>query len=210
MVKVKICGLKRPEDISAVNVAKPDYVGFIFVEGTKRYVSPEQAAQLKGDLSDQIQVVGVFVNAPIESIVTICQAGTIDLVQLHGEEDTHYINELKGQVDQAIIKSVAVGEDFIEDLVVEGSRADYLLFDSLSPNRGGSGKVFDWQKLSKFQGQDFFLAGGLGLENIEVALKVVRPYTVDASSSLETDGVKDPEKIQAFVAKIREVTDDKG
>ena len=204
MVKVKICGLRRPEDIEAANAAKPDYVGFIFVEGTKRYVEPIQAAQFRKDLAGDIQTVGVFVNARIEKIVAICQAGTIDLVQLHGEEDQAYIAHLKGQVDQHIIKSVAVGDE----LVVDPNQADYLLFDSLSPSRGGSGKIFDWKMVSAYQEKPFFLAGGLGVENIEEALKVVRPYAVDASSSLETDGVKDPVKMQEFVAKIREVTHD--
>ena len=204
MVKVKICGLRRPEDIEAANAAKPDYVGFIFVEGTKRYVEPIQAAQFRKDLAGDIQTVGVFVNARIEKIVAICKAGIIDVIQLHGEEDATYIDQLKGQVDQEIIKSVAVGDD----LVVAPNQADYLLFDSLSPSRGGSGKIFDWQMVSAYKEKPFFLAGGLGVENIEEALKVVRPYAVDASSSLETDGVKDPVKMQEFVAKIREVTHD--
>ncbi|MFS4085723.1 phosphoribosylanthranilate isomerase [Aerococcus urinaeequi] len=204
MVKVKICGLRRPEDIEAANAAKPDYVGFIFVEGTKRYVEPIQAAQFRKDLAGDIQTVGVFVNARIEKIVAICKAGIIDVIQLHGEEDATYIDQLKGQVDQEIIKSVAVGDE----LVVDPNQADYLLFDSLSPSRGGSGKVFDWQMVSAYQEKPFFLAGGLGVENIEEALKVVQPYAVDASSSLETDGVKDPVKMQEFVAKIREVTHD--
>ena len=204
MVKVKICGLRRPEDIEAANVAKPDYVGFIFVPETKRYVKPDLAASFRRDLAADIQTVGVFVNAPIEEIVAICQAGTIDLVQLHGEEDQAYIAHLKGQVDQHIIKSVAVGDE----LVVDPNQADYLLFDSVSPSRGGSGKIFDWQMVSAYQEKPFFLAGGLGVKNIEEALKVVRPYAVDASSSLETDGVKDPVKMQGFVAKIREVTHD--
>ena len=104
MVKVKICGLRRPEDIEAANVAKPDYVGFIFVPETKRYVKPDLAASFRRDLAADIQTVGVFVNAPIEEIVAICQAGTIDLVQLHGEEDQAYIAHLKGQVAQHIIK----------------------------------------------------------------------------------------------------------
>lgn len=204
MVKVKICGLRRPEDIEAANAAKPDFVGFIFVEGTKRYVTPDLAARFRRDLAADIQTVGVFVNAPIEEIVAVCQAGTIDLVQLHGEEDQAYIEHLKGQVDQDIIKSVAVGDE----LVVDPSQADYLLFDSLSPSRGGSGKTFNWEMVSAYQDKPFFLAGGLGVDNIEEALKVVRPYAVDASSSLETDGVKDPVKMQEFVAKIREVTHD--
>ncbi|MFW5445530.1 phosphoribosylanthranilate isomerase [Aerococcus urinaeequi] len=204
MVKVKICGLRRPEDIEAANAAKPDYVGFIFVPETKRYVKPDLAASFRRDLAADIQTVGVFVNAPIEEIVAICQAGTIDLVQLHGEEDQAYIEHLKGQVNQDIIKSVAVGDE----LVVVPNQADYLLFDSLSPSRGGSGKIFDWKMVSAYQEKPFFLAGGLGVENIEEALKVVRPYAVDASSSLETDGVKDPVKMQEFVAKIREVTHD--
>ena len=186
------------------NAAKPDYVGFIFVEGTKRYVEPIQAAQFRKDLAGDIQTVGVFVNARIEKIVAICKAGIIDVIQLHGEEDATYIDQLKGQVDQEIIKSVAVGDD----LVVAPNQADYLLFDSLSPSRGGSGKILDWQMVSAYQEKPFFLAGGLGVENIEEALKVVRPYAVDASSSLETDGVKDPVKMQKFVAKIREVTHD--
>lgn len=204
MIKVKICGLRRPEDIEAANAAKPDYVGFIFVPETKRYVKPDLAASFRRDLAADIQTVGVFVNAPIEEIVAICQAGTIDLVQLHGEEDQAYIAHLKGQVDQHIIKSVAVGDE----LVVDPNQADYLLFDSLSPSRGGSGKIFDWQMVSAYQEKPFFLAGGLGIGNIEEALKTVRPYVVDASSSLETDGVKDPVKMQKFVAKIREVTHD--
>lgn len=204
MVKVKICGLRRPEDIEAANQAQPDYIGFIFVEGTKRYVSPDWANQLKQALSTDIQTVGVFVNAPIETIISICQRGIIDVVQLHGDEDETYIIALKKQVDQAIIKSVAVGDS----LQVAATAADFLLFDSLSPSRGGSGEVFDWQLISDYTEKPFFLAGGLKLENIEDALATVQPFAVDASSALETDGVKDPEKMQAFVAKIREVTHD--
>lgn len=204
MVKVKICGLRRPEDIEAANQAKPDYIGFIFAEGTKRYVSPDWAKHLKNGLSENIQAVGVFVNAPIETIISICQRGIIDVVQLHGDEDETYIIALKKQVDQAIIKSVAVGKY----LQVEETAADFLLFDSLSQSRGGSGEVFDWQLISDYTEKPFFLAGGLKLENIEDALRTVQPFAVDASSAIETDGVKDPEKMQAFVAKIREVTHD--
>lgn len=204
MVKVKICGLKREEDILAANQAKPDYIGFIFAKKSKRYVDPDQAAQLKQTLAPDIQAVGVFVNEPIEEVVRICQQGTIDLVQLHGDEDQAYVDSLKDQVGQKIIQAISVADK----LQIKASNADYLLFDSVSASRGGSGKVFDWQVISDYTDKPFFLAGGLGVENIEEALKVVQPFAVDASSSLETDGYKDPEKMQAFVEKIREVTYD--
>jgi indole-3-glycerol phosphate synthase/phosphoribosylanthranilate isomerase len=183
---VKICGLTRPKDIDAVNTALPDYAGFVFAEHRLR-ITERTAIMLKERLDPRIKAVGVFISETIENITSL--GDTIDMIQLHGNENEEYIKKLKSLTDKPIIKAHGYAE----------SSADYLLFDSDKP---ASGKAFDWNLIPKTS-KPFFLAGGLCVDNIAEAIRCVRPFAVDVSSGMETDGVKDPDKIFEFVRMVR-------
>ena len=198
MTKIKFCGMTRAGDIAAANALRPDYIGFVFARGSRRAVTPEQAAALKADLAPGIQAVGVFVNAPPEQIAALLAAGTIDIAQLHGQEDETYLQALRALTDKPIIKAFRV--DSAADLQRAAAfPSDGLLLDS---GAGGTGTAFDWTLLRDF-GRPYFLAGGLNAENIGEAIQKYHPYAVDVSSGIETDGKKDAKKMAAFAAAVR-------
>ena len=194
MTKIKICGMVRKQDIEYVNEALPDYIGFVFAK-SKRQVTPEQARELKTILNPRILAVGVFVDAPISEIACICKAGTIDLVQLHGKEEALYIQELRKKISQPMIKAVSIKPG----IQLRDENVDYYLFDH---GKGGTGKAFDWNLIPQTQ-KPFFLAGGLNAENLRLAARKIGPYAVDLSSGVETDGVKDREKIMEAVRSVK-------
>ena len=198
MVKVKICGLKRLEDIEIVNRYKPDYIGFVFAD-SKRIVSHDLASELKDNLDSDIIPVGVFVDAPQDEILKLYNEGIIEAAQLHGSESEDYINELKKKTDGElmVIKAIEMSED-IDLSDYEKSHADYLLLDSGK----GSGKTFDWRLIGKDLKKEFFLAGGLNSSNVNEAIGEFDPYAIDLSSSLETDGFKDETKIKEIMEVI--------
>lgn len=202
MPKIKICGLKRLEDIYTVNEYKPDYIGFVFA-GKKRCISPELAYELKQHLDKIIKAVGVFVNAEIEFILKLVESGTIDVIQLHGDEDNAYIQELRLKTSVPIIKAVRVKS--AEDILAsEDIECDYLLLDTYADNAyGGTGRAFDWNIIPKIS-KPFFLAGGLTPENIAAAANV-NPYCLDISSGVETYGFKDKMKIEKAIKIVRSV-----
>lgn len=198
MTRIKLCGLSRLCDIKAANELMPEYIGFIFAEKSRRYVSPEQAAKLKEQLSKDIKSVGVFVNAKPEYIVDLLGSEMIDIVQLHGGESEEYINRLRKLTDKPIIKAFSVnGERDIEEANASG--ADYVLLDS---GKGGTGTVFDWNLIRKIN-RPYFLAGGFTVSNVGDAVEKLRPYAVDVSSGIETDGYKDRGKMEMFVKEVR-------
>ena len=199
MTKIKICGLRRPEDIAYVNEAKPDFAGFIIdVPKSRRNVPREKVRELTALLSPEILPVGVFGNAPMETILSLVTDGTLKAVQLHGQESQSYLEELKKQVAVPLIRAFSIRSP--EDLTeAEKSPADFVLLDN---GAGGTGETFDWSLLSSFD-RPFFLAGGLRLENIAEAVSRFHPYALDLSSGVETDGYKDKEKIIAAVAAVR-------
>lgn len=200
MTKIKICGLTRFRDIDYVNTLLPDYIGFVFAKASKRYISPDNAAVLKNRLVDKIKSVGVFVNEPAESIINIAKAGTIDIIQLHGNEDSDYIEKLRNQTDLPIIKAYKItSKEDAEN--AEKSSADYILLDN---GNGGTGECFDWS-LCKNIKRDFFLAGGLDPDNVKQAIDKCMPYAVDVSSGVETDGTKDFDKIMRFIKSVRDL-----
>ncbi|WP_434309023.1 phosphoribosylanthranilate isomerase [Hominifimenecus sp. rT4P-3] len=203
MTKIKICGLRRPQDIAFVNEAMPDYAGFILeVPKSRRSISLGEAQRLKEQLSHEIQAVGVFVNAPLPRIVEAVREGIVDLVQLHGGESEEEIDRLRELVSVPIIKAFPIAQPEDVTLAMQ-SRADYLLFDHGS---GGTGIAFDWSLVKGQKERPFFLAGGLRPENISAAIARVRPFAVDLSSGVETDGIKDREKILAAAAAVRSNT----
>lgn len=198
-MKIKICGLTRPEDIACVNRLLPDYIGFVFWPRSRRLVTRQQAARLKAMLSPEIRAVGVFVNAPMEEVAGLLAEGIIDMAQLHGEESEEDIRYLQTVTGKPVIKAVKVhGRQDVEAWL--DSAADYLLFDSGM----GSGQTFDWSLLEGVS-RPYFLAGGLGPENLEQVLIQDGPYGVDLSSSVETDGRKDPEKMRRVMELVRSV-----
>ena len=199
MTKIKICGLKRPVDIAYVNEAKPDFAGFIInVPKSRRNVSPEKARELTALLSPEILPVGVFVNAPMETILSLASDSTLKAVQLHGQESPSYLEELKKQLSVPLIRAFSIrsAEDLIE---AKKSPADFVLLDN---GAGGTGETFNWSLLSSFD-RPFFLAGGLRPENITEAVSRFHPYALDLSSGVETEGYKDKEKIIAAAAAVR-------
>ena len=196
-MKIKICGLRRKEDVDFANQVMPDYVGFILAEGFRRQISREQARSLKQRLSDKIQAVGVFVNNPIEEVISYLEEGIIDMAQLHGEETEEDIQYIQAVTAKPVIKAVKAQNQYIVEAWLDSS-ADYLLFDSGT----GTGKSFDWSLLADVN-REYFLAGGLNPGNIEEAMKQLSPYSIDISSGVETEGVKDLEKMQAVVNVVR-------
>lgn len=198
MTKIKFCGLRRSEDAQAANQTMPDYAGFVFAQG-KRQVTEETAARLREILSPDILTVGVFVNHSTEAIARLAGRGIIQLVQLHGEESPAYIRQLRGVCPLPIIRALPVAE-FLPP-VPDG--IDYPLYDTACAQRGGSGKPFRWELLAATQSRPYFLAGGLSCFNVENAVTTLRPYCVDVSSGIETDGWKDPEKMKRFAEIVR-------
>ncbi len=191
MTKIKICGLFRECDIDFVNEAKPDFAGFVFAK-SHRQVSVETAEKLKEKLDKNILSAGVFVNEDIKKISQICSKKITDIVQLHGDEDDNYIRELRKLCSNKIIKAVKIKSE--EDILRwRNCQADFLMFDS----GAGSGKTFDWKLMKNFI-RPYFLAGGINETNIEEALKL-KPYCIDVSSGVETNKMKDREKILRIV-----------
>ena len=198
MTVIKLCGLKRNIDIEWANELKPDYIGFVFAKKSKRYVDRETARLLRAELDPSIKAVGVFVNEDLNEVAGLLNDGIIDVAQLHGSEDETYIEALRRLTDKTIFKAFRI--DTKEDVKrANESGADLVLVDS---GNGGTGTVFDWDLLKEMK-RRFLLAGGLNTENIAEAIDTVKPYGVDVSSGIETDGVKDKEKMKDFVLKVR-------
>ena len=198
---IKICGLKRPEDIQSVNLAKPDFCGFIVeFPRSSRCVSRELLAELTAQLDPEIIPVGVFVNAPAELPAELAESGVIRAIQLHGQEDEDYIRRLRKLIGGDIPVIQAFSVQTVEDLQrAEESSADYVLLDQGS---GGTGKTFDWSLAEGFT-RPFLLAGGLSTDNLAEAIERLSPWAVDLSSSLEIGGLKDRDKIIEAVNIVR-------
>lgn len=197
MTKTKICGLKSMDDISYVNELKPEYIGFVFLKGRARYVTPFQAAEMQRALDPIITPVGVFVNEPVSQVASLFQNGIIRIAQLHGNENEAYVKELKDLCNCPVMKAfiVKTKEDVEKALAFP---CDYLLLD----NGMGTGETFDWSLIRSIE-KPFFLAGGLNVENVAKAIELTHPYAVDVSSGVETDGKKDYEKIKTFLNTVR-------
>lgn len=202
--KIKICGLFRDEDIAYVNEYKPDYAGFVFYKKSHRNLTYDRALQLKKLLAEDIKSVGVFVDEPVDNIIKLVKNNILDIVQLHGNEDENVIKRIKEETGVSIIKAVKIvsGDELIEAAQLG---ADYLLCDSGM----GTGKAFDWDKSAQITGAKtglpLFLAGGISCDNVKEAIDIFKPYAVDLSSSVETEKVKDPDKIKEIIRIVREL-----
>ncbi len=202
MTKLKICGLRRSEDISYVNEFLPDYAGFILSEQFWRHISFDLLAQLTSRLSDKITPVGVFVNETVETIIPFSKY--LGVIQLHGDEDNDFIRTLKKHTDCEIWKAIRPQSPNEISNACQ-SCADKLLIDSFSKNSvGGTGVVGNWEIIKSTEiTKPFFLAGGISSDNIREAIETVRPFGIDVSSSVETDKKKDKEKIRTIIKKAR-------
>ena len=217
--KVKMCGISKVETIPAVVEAKPDYMGLVFAP-SKRQVTVDQAKTLVEELhkqytkrynngaeqsnNDEIKTVGVFVNETLDNLVSIATEANLDVVQLHGDEDEAFIQSIKERSNVEVWKAVQIRSAADAEAWIDSS-ADMLLFDAYhTDERGGTGEVFDWSCLDEFE-RPFMLAGGIDSTNVARAIRTVRPYGIDISSGIETDGVKDDEKIKAFTNIVRTI-----
>ena len=217
--KVKMCGISQIETIPAVVEAKPDYMGLVFAP-SKRQVTVAQAKTLveelhkeyakkyssntEQDKDDTIKTVGVFVNETVDNLVTIANEANLDAVQLHGDEDEAFIQSLKERTNVEVWKAVQIRSAADAEAWIDSS-ADMLLFDAYHKDeRGGTGEVFDWSCLDAFE-RPFMLAGGIDCTNVARAIRTVRPYGIDISSGIETNGVKDDEKITAFTKIVKSI-----
>lgn len=192
MAKIKICGMRRDEDIDFANSLHPDYIGFVLTEGFRRSITPETAARLKKRLGGGIKAVGVFVNDSADKINLLFERNVIDIAQLHGDESPEYCKMIKAP----IIKYFNCSHGEPDDL--DKYDVEYFLFDSGT----GTGRAFDWSNIPKTD-KPLFLAGGISESNVKQAIDTAKPFAVDVSSSVETNGYKDYKKMKRFMEMAR-------
>lgn len=201
-MKVKICGIRRMEDVDYLNESLPDFAGFVFAD-TRRQVTPEQAWRLRQKLDRRIEAFGVFVNAPAEVVRGCVCDGSIDAVQLHGDETEEYIRKLRKMIHVPVIKAVRASNT-ADILAADALSCEYLLLDTYSPARyGGTGRTFAWDIIPEKLCHPYFLAGGLNEGNIRDAVARVPCFGVDISGGVETDGVKDRQKMKTMINIVR-------
>ncbi|MBP5606365.1 MAG: phosphoribosylanthranilate isomerase [Ruminiclostridium sp.] len=197
MTRIKICGLTRDEDVSCVNSLLPDYAGFVFAKGRRRYISPDTAERFRSGLDERITTVGVFVDEDPDIIAEIAGRGIIGCVQLHGRESEEYIGRVKSMTGLPVIKAFRI-ESEADAAAAESSCADMILLDT---GAGGTGETFDHTVLNVMK-RPYFIAGGLSPENVGMIMYGYHPYGLDVSSGVETNGNKDPEKIRQFIETV--------
>lgn len=204
-MKIKICGLKAPENINSISLLEPDYIGFIFYEKSKRYVGKDFTTQALH--IGNTKKTGVFVNESVDNVLNTIDKYHLDAVQLHGNESVSYCELLKKE-HCILIKAFQMHAQFdFLSLNEYAPTCDYFLFDTQTENYGGSGNAFNWQLLKHYNLKiPFFLSGGLGPENVDTVLKFKHPmlYGLDFNSKLETSpGYKDVTTTQQIIKKIR-------
>ncbi|OCA81972.1 phosphoribosylanthranilate isomerase [Pseudobacillus wudalianchiensis] len=202
-MKVKICGIRDLETALYAKQIGTDAIGFVFAK-SKRQLSAEQAEEMAAGLGKDLLKVGVFVNEELEKIESIASQASLDVIQLHGDEPPEFAEKLRLPVIKAF--SFEKGAKLSDILSYP---ADFILLDSpAGPYRGGNGTSFDWKLLEKesFDRSRLILAGGLNKENVKEAIRTVRPFAVDVSSGVETDGKKDQEKMNQFIQTVKGVT----
>lgn len=194
MAKIKICGIRRAEDVEYVNATKPDFIGFILSSGFRRSVDIDFASTLAKNLDTDIRKIGVFVNEDKEYIQNAIATVGLDIVQLHGDETPSLCKEFSVPVIKVLKPNAFDRVTDYEPCV------DYLLFDSGT----GTGQAFDWDIIPSTT-KDFFLAGGIDSENIAFAIEKIKPFAIDLSSAVEIDGVKDYDKIKEIIDIVRSI-----
>jgi phosphoribosylanthranilate isomerase len=205
-MKLKVCGLKNPENIINVLACRPDYIGFIFYEKSARYAGKELSPDFAQSISSAKKV-GVFVNENEMNILDHVSQFGLDYVQLHGNETSEFCKQIQKNVP--VIKAFGIGEGFdFYSLHAYKDSCDYFLFDSSSAAYGGSGKAFNWDKLKEYTlGKPFFLSGGIDLKNIDEISNLTIPnlIAIDVNSCFETSpGIKDISKLKELKLKIEQ------
>lgn len=203
--KIKICGLYRSADIDYVNEAMPDFAGFIFYPKSHRYVSFEQAAELISRLDGRIKPVGVFVDNTPQEISEAVKTAKLDIVQLHGDEDNYIIDEVKRLCTSIseVWKAVRIKNRFDLSMLKNIDHADRYLADAYVEGYGGQGKTFDACLVKEIKSEKLIIAGGLNKSNIKSTIELTSPYAIDLSSGVETNKIKDRNKIIAAVNAVR-------
>lgn len=201
MSKVKFCGIKRMEDIEYVNILKPDYVGFVFAE-SKRKISLDKGMEIVKVLHKDIKKVGVFVDESPLRVMQIAKELELQILQFHGEEDLNYLKEFH---DFEVWKGIRVRGEQDFNIIDKYKEYGILLDAFVDGQCGGTGERFSW-KISKGLPSNIklILAGGLDSENVLEGIEKIKPYAVDVSSSIETNGVKDFNKMKKFIERVRE------
>ena len=207
MTFIKICGITNLDDALVAVKAGADELGFNFYAKSPRYIDPREARTITDQLPENIHKIGVFVNEPIERIHEIVDIAGLDAIQLHGDEGHSFVTALHRATKKEIIKAIRVTPDLnLADVIDFDAQA--ILLDGFSRDGyGGTGKTFDW-KIARNVGTMIpclYLAGGISIENVREAIRKVRPYAIDACSSIESSpGKKDHDKLQRFIAKVKE------
>ena len=203
-MKIKFCGIRRLEDVAAVNLCQPDYMGMILSGGFRRSISQEQAQRLVQEKSDAISAVGVFVNESSETICRMAEQLHLQVIQLHGNESAEQIQTLQQKTGLPVWKALRIGT--LEELEAAGTNpADCLILEGKTgAGIGGTGVCADWELLARHSwNRSFFLAGGLQPENVLEAIATVSPTGVDFSSGIEEDGVKSLRRMKQLMTLIR-------
>lgn len=203
-MKIKFCGIRRLEDVAAVNLCQPDYMGMILSGGFRRSISQEQAQRLVQEKSDAIAAVGVFVNESSETICRMAEQLHLQVIQLHGNESAEQIQTLQQKTGLPVWKALRIGT--LEELeAIETNPADCLILEGKTgAGIGGTGVCADWELLARHSwNRSFFLAGGLQPENVLEAIATVSPTGVDFSSGIEEDGVKSLRRMKQLMTLIR-------
>jgi len=215
MTRLKICGLREARHARAAADAGADFLGFVFVPGVRRQLPESEGRRVIDEYRDSHpsggpKVVGLFANQPLEEVNRMAKSCGLDMVQLCGDElpdyweqvDVPVIRQIKVRDDGQHDRTTALVTESVAEVVAHGHIAS--LDSHKSGSHGGTGRKFDWSIASKVAGHhDFLLAGGLDLDNVNDAIESVAPWGVDVSSGVETNAVKDLEKITAFASRVR-------
>ena len=206
-LKIKVCGMRDPENISGVAATLPDYLGFIFYPKSKRFVGFEPLPKVLSIVPDSVKKVGVFVDETSEKVLKIYQNWNLDVVQLHGNETPKYCQLIRNS-GIIVFKAFSVDEQFdFEKLNAYSGFCDCFLFDTKGQLPGGTGQKFNWQLLENYIGDvPFFLSGGIGSEDLETVLNFSHPqlFGIDINSGFEiSPALKDVERVKSFISGIR-------
>ena len=206
-IKLKICGMKVPANIAEVVALQPDYIGFIFYPGSKRFIGDLDPLRIK-NIPATIKTIGVFVNEELETVKNAIVKYDLKAVQLHGHESAEYCGALKGYTE--VIKAFGIDANFdFNTLDAYVSQVDYFLFDTQTPDHGGSGQTFSWQLLGSYKNKTpYFLSGGIGIEQLAGLenIKDERLYAIDVNSRFElSPGLKDIALLSACKLKLAKI-----
>ena len=206
-LKIKVCGMRDPENISGVTATLPDYLGFIFYPKSKRFVDFESSSVVLSAVPDSVKKVGVFVNETPKKVLEVVQNWNLDVVQLHGNETPKYCQQIQNS-GVTVFKAFSVDEQFdFEKLTQYSGVCDYFLFDTKGQLPGGTGQKFNWQLLENYKGDvPFFLSGGIGPDDLAAVRNFGHQqlFGIDINSGFEiSPALKDVEKVKYFISGIR-------